>query len=98
MNCYGIIRIWDWSDKVFLVVDDNDDMRLVVLFGVLLGLDLIVGDDDDDGWGCLWVGAKGMDDGTNSNPKAMIFLGFENGNPKLLFDIIIRSSCKGVDY
>jgi len=36
-------------------------------FGVLLGLDLIVGDDDDDdGWGCMWVGAKGMNDGTNS--------------------------------
>jgi len=41
-------------------------LNLLLRFGVLLGLDLIVGGDDDDGRGSVWVGEKGMNDGTNS--------------------------------
>jgi len=33
MSCFGVIRIWDWSQKALLVVDDNDDRLLVVLWG-----------------------------------------------------------------
>ncbi|KAK7393645.1 hypothetical protein VNO78_22204 [Psophocarpus tetragonolobus] len=62
MSCFGVIRIWGWSQKGLLVVDDNDDRWLCC--GGWTGL--IVGGDDDDGWVCMWVGAKGDDDGTNS--------------------------------
>jgi len=33
MSFFGVIRNWDWSQKALLVVDDNDDRLLVVLWG-----------------------------------------------------------------